>query len=76
MVEIVFALLLLQDHKILEHRYHENAINVASYILGSESMNSLMPCIHFRYKKSLEEKSHTLPGFRGVMTRCEILSFH
>ena len=23
MVEIVFALLLLQDHKIVEHRYHE-----------------------------------------------------
>ena len=24
MVEIVFALLLLQDHKIIEHRYHES----------------------------------------------------
>ena len=24
MVEIVFALLLLQDHKIVEHRYHES----------------------------------------------------
>tara|TARA_R100001463_G_C3455719_1_gene214226 strand:+ start:208 stop:423 length:216 start_codon:yes stop_codon:yes gene_type:complete len=24
MIEIVFALLLLQDHKIIEHRYHEN----------------------------------------------------
>ncbi len=23
MVEIVFALLLIQDHKIIEHRYHE-----------------------------------------------------
>ena len=24
MVEIVFALLLLQDHKIIEHRYHDS----------------------------------------------------
>ena len=27
MVEIVFALLLLQDHKIIEHRYHDNLQN-------------------------------------------------
>ena len=24
MIEIVFALLLLQDHKIIEHRYHDS----------------------------------------------------
>ena len=24
MIEIVFALLLIQDHKIVEHRYHES----------------------------------------------------
>ena len=24
MIEIVFALLLIQDHKIIEHRYHES----------------------------------------------------
>ena len=24
MIEVVFALLLLQDHKIIEHRYHDN----------------------------------------------------
>ena len=24
MIEMVFALLLLQDHKIVEHRYHES----------------------------------------------------
>ena len=24
MVEVVFALLLLQDHKIIEHRYHDS----------------------------------------------------
>ena len=24
MVELVFALLLIQDHKIIEHRYHDN----------------------------------------------------
>ena len=27
MVEMVFALLLLQDHKIIEHRYHESLSN-------------------------------------------------
>ena len=27
MVEVVFALLLLQDHKIIEHRYHESLSN-------------------------------------------------
>ena len=24
MIELVFALLLIQDHKIVEHRYHES----------------------------------------------------
>ena len=24
MIEMVFALLLIQDHKIIEHRYHES----------------------------------------------------
>ena len=24
MIEVVFALLLLQDHKIIEHRYHDS----------------------------------------------------
>ena len=27
MIEVVFALLLLQDHKIIEHRYHESLSN-------------------------------------------------
>ena len=27
MVEMAFALLLLQDHKIIEHRYHESLSN-------------------------------------------------
>ena len=27
MIEMVFALLLLQDHKIIEHRYHESLSN-------------------------------------------------
>ena len=27
MVELVFALLLIQDHKIIEHRYHESLSN-------------------------------------------------
>ena len=27
MIEVVFALLLLQDHKIVEHRYHDSLQN-------------------------------------------------
>ena len=27
MIEIVFALLLVQDHKIIEHRYYDNLQN-------------------------------------------------
>ena len=27
MIEMVFALLLLQDHKIVEHRYHDSLSN-------------------------------------------------
>ena len=27
MVELVFALLLIQDHKIIEHRYHDSLSN-------------------------------------------------
>ena len=27
MIEMVFALLLLQDHKIIEHRYHDSLSN-------------------------------------------------
>jgi hypothetical protein len=27
MVELVFALLLIQDHKIIEHRYHKSLSN-------------------------------------------------
>ena len=27
MIEIVFALLLVQDHKIIEHRYHDSLSN-------------------------------------------------
>ena len=27
MIELVFALLLIQDHKIIEHRYHESLQN-------------------------------------------------
>ena len=40
MVEIVFALLLLQDHKIVEHRYHDslqNCLKAKRYAMKDKS---------------------------------------
>ena len=40
MVEIVFALLLLQDHKIIEHRYHDslqNCLKAKRYAMKDKS---------------------------------------
>ena len=40
MVEIVFALLLLQDHKIIEHRYHDslqNSLKAKRYAMKDKS---------------------------------------
>ena len=40
MVEIVFALLLLQEHKIIEHRYHDslqNCLKAKRYAMKDKS---------------------------------------
>ena len=40
MVELVFALLLIQDHKIIEHRYHESlskCLNAKRYAMKDRS---------------------------------------
>ena len=40
MVEFVFALLLLQDHKIIEHRYHDslqNCLKAKRYAMKDKS---------------------------------------
>ena len=40
MIEIVFALLLLQDHKIIEHRYHvslQNCLKAKRYAMKDKS---------------------------------------
>ena len=40
MVELVFALLLIQDHKIIEHRYHESlsqCMNAKRYAMKDKS---------------------------------------
>lgn len=40
MIEMVFALLLLQDHKIIEHRYHEtlsNCLKAKRYAMKDKS---------------------------------------
>ena len=42
MIEMVFALLLLQDHKIIEHRYHEslsNCLKAKRYAMKDKSSN-------------------------------------
>ena len=48
MVEVVFALLLLQDHKIIEHRYHDSLqsclkskANIEIY-MGEKKITSLI----------------------------------
>ena len=40
MIEMVFALLLLQDHKIIEHRYHSslsNSLKAKRYAMKDKS---------------------------------------
>ena len=42
MIEMVFALLLLQDHKIIEHRYHESlssCLKAKRYAMKDKSPN-------------------------------------
>ena len=42
MIELVFALLLIQDHKIIEHRYHESlskCLNAKRYAMKDKSKN-------------------------------------
>ena len=44
MVEIVFALLLLQDHKIIEHRYHDslqNCLKAKRYAMKDKSSKAV-----------------------------------
>ena len=44
MVEVVFALLLLQDHKIIEHRYHEslsNCLKAKRYAMKDKSSKDI-----------------------------------
>ena len=41
-IETVFALLLLQDHKIIEHRYHEslsNCLKAKRYAMKDKTKN-------------------------------------
>ena len=42
MIEMVFALLLLQDHKIIEHRYHDSlssCLKAKRYAMKDKSSN-------------------------------------
>ena len=53
MVELVFALLLLQDHKIVEHRYHESlskCLKAKRYAMKDRSTTDRVDAKRFRTK--------------------------
>ena len=50
MIELVFALLLIQDHKIIEHRYHESlskCMKARRYAMKDRNVNDrvIFKCI-------------------------------
>ncbi len=50
MIEVVFALLLMQDHKIIEHRYHESlskCMKARRYAMKDRNVNDrvIFKCI-------------------------------
>ena len=67
MVEMVFALLLLQDHKIIEHRYHEslsNCLKAKRYAMKDKSTKD----------RVVYKCNHTKPNVEVYMGEKKILS--
>ena len=57
MVEIVFALLLLQDHKIIEHRYHDslqNCLKAKRYAMKDKSSKDRVTYQCLKSKANIE----------------------
>ncbi len=57
MIEMVFALLLLQDHKIIEHRYHKSlssCLKAKSYALKEKSTKDRVVYKCIQYKANIE----------------------
>ena len=53
MIEMVFALLLLQDHKIIEHRYHDSlskCLKAKRYAMKDKSSKDRVDAKRFRTK--------------------------
>ena len=53
MVELVFSLLLIQDHKIIEHRYHESlsqCMKAKRYAMKDKSTKDRVDAKRFRAK--------------------------
>ena len=57
MVEIVFALLLLQDHKNIEHRYHDslqNCLKAKRYAMKDKSVKDRVVYKCIKSKANIE----------------------
>ena len=58
MVEIVFALLLLQDHKFIAHRYHDslqNCLKAKRYAMKEKSTKDRVGYKCIKSKANIEE---------------------
>ncbi len=58
MIEVVFALLLLQDHKIIEHRYHDslqNCLKAKRYAMKDKSTKDRVVYKCIKSKAELEK---------------------
>ena len=57
MIELVFALLLIQDHKIVEHRYHESlsqCMKAKRYAMKDKSSKDRVVYICIKSKANIE----------------------
>ena len=57
MIELVFALLLIQDHKIVEHRYHESlskCMKARRYAMKDRSSGDRVVCKCIQSKANIE----------------------
>ena len=57
MIELVFALLLIQDHKIIEHRYHDslqNCLKAKRYAMKDKSAKDRVTYQCLKSKANIE----------------------
>ncbi len=66
MIEVVFALLLLQDHKIVEHRYHDslqNCLKAKRYAMKDKSSKDR---VVYKCIKSMAETELNIDGSKSI----------